>query len=57
MIYLYMVLDFKIFLEVLLMVGKKFCAALCTSLAVFSSAPKAEAVSGIAVFNYISGGI
>lgn len=52
-----MVLDFKIFLEVLLMVGKKFCAALCTSLAVFSSAPKAEAVSGIAVFNYISGGI
>ncbi len=39
------------------MVGKKFCAALCTSLAMFSLAPKAEAVSGIAVFNYISGGI
>ena len=51
-----LVLDFEIFLEVLLMVGKEFCAALCASLAV-CGAPKAEAVSDIAVSNYILGGI
>lgn len=39
------------------MFGKKFCAALCTSLAMASINPKANAVSGIAVFNFISGGI
>ena len=39
------------------MVGKRFCAALCTSLAMASINPKANVVSGIAVFNFISGGI
>ena len=39
------------------MVGKRFCAALCTSLAMASINLKANAVSGIAVFNFISGGI
>lgn len=39
------------------MFGKKFCAALCTSLALSSAAPKADAGKGAAVYGCIAGGL